>query len=271
MNKNLFYIVTLIMLFRLFTACKNKGEHPFNSDLNQAKDSFNYLPTSTTNAVINHRFYSLSYHENYENPEWVAYTLTPSQISRYKRKRPWFKRDPFVKTLSPGYKNYYPNGYEKGHLVPAADRQFSKYAFNETFLTSNVSPMSHKFNSGIWNDLEKQVRYWSKHKGKLYIVTGGILSPDLPRIGYEKVAVPKYFYKIVLANPQTSKPELIAFLIPQNYKETDLKKYLIPVDSLEKLTGIDFFPALPDAVENKIEAINQSGNWSFIHFKTWQP
>ncbi len=266
-QKKIIYSLVIWTILHL-TACQEtmvSDTKPYTT----AADTFNYLPTSTTGVVISHRYYNLSYNEKYENPEWVAYRLTPSQISRRQQKRPWFKRDPLVKSKSAGYKNYYPNGYEKGHLLPAADRRFSKQAFDETFYTSNVSPMKHEFNGGIWNDLEKQVRYWTKYYGPLYVVTGGVLTPDLHRIGREKVAVPKFFYKIILLKSSKGQYKSIAFLIPQNYKDKDLKKYMVTIDSLEKLTDIDFFPALPDTIEDKLEAVKQTGKWHFVHFKSW--
>jgi len=63
---------------------------------------------------------------------------------------------------------------------------------------SNVSPQIYEFNSGIWNRLEQKVRFWAMKHNNLYIVTGGVLTSDLKTVGFEKVAVPNYFYKIVL-------------------------------------------------------------------------
>ena len=83
-------------------------------------------------------------------------------------------------------------------MCPAGDRTFSEEAFNETFLTSNISPQTYGFNAGIWNRLEQKTRFWAEKYDKLYIVTGGILNNNLKTIGFEKVGVPNYFYKIIL-------------------------------------------------------------------------
>lgn len=260
----------IIIIFSLLTACQNNSNEVVKPSVSMVKDTFNYLPTSTTGQIVHHHFYTLSYDEPYENAEWVAYALSPKQLSSRKIERPWFVRDPLVKTKSAYYKNYYPNGYEKGHLLPAADRRFSVAAFDETFYTSNVSPMDHNFNSGIWNNLERQVRYWAKRYGKLYIVTGGVLKPGLERIGRERVAVPDYFYKIVLDYNHPKKARMIGFLVPHKDSDQDLRKFVVPVDRIEKLTGIDFFPALPDALENKLEAGKQPEKWRFVKFEAWQ-
>ena len=263
--------LSIVFISITFFACQNNRQSNFDSQKTVvAKDTFNYLPTSTTGQVVKHLYYTLSYNEKYENSEWVAYSLSPKQISHQQINRPHFIRDPLVKTRSAHYKNYYPNGYEKGHLLPAADRRFSYEAFDETFYTSNVSPMDHYFNSGIWNQLEKQVRYWVKRYGKLYIVTGGVLQPGLERIGRERVAVPDYFYKIILDYHQPHKARIIGFLIPHKDLHKDLRNFVVPVDSIEKVTGIDFFPALPDNLENKLEQEKHPEQWRFVKFEDWQ-
>ena len=267
MKKLLFFIILISLTLSCEPGVKEK---PVNDTFVSKKDTFQFLPVSTTGQLVRHRYYALSYAEAYENAEWVAYSLSPGQLSRRQIERPHFIRDPEVKTKSAHYKNYYPNGYEKGHLLPAADMRFDIDAFDDTFYTSNVSPMDHYFNSGIWNRLEKQVRYWVKRYGKLYIVTAGVLQPGLERIGREKVAVPDYFYKIVLDYKKPENARMIGFLIPHKDLQDDLKKFVVPVDSIEKITGIDFFPALPDKIEERLEAKIHPEQWRFVHFKDWQ-
>ena len=224
--------------------------------------SFNYLPTSTTNQLIKHNYFSLSYNEKYEQAEWVAYELKASHISRTNRTRPYFIYDKKVKTKSANYRNYKNSGYDRGHLCPAGDRKFSKDAFNDTFYTSNISPQKHDFNSGIWNRLEQKTRYWASKDKQLYVVTGGILREGLKTIGQEKVAVPEHFYKILL---DYSKPEVkaIAFLIPHKITNKPLYKFVVSIDEIERLTAIDFFPNLPDDIEDQLEKSSNYKNWSF--------
>ncbi len=224
--------------------------------------SFNYLPSSTTNQVVKHQYYALSYSEKHEQAEWVAYQLDKKDIVYTNIKRPYFIADKKVSTKSANYRNYKKSGYDKGHLCPAGDRRFSKQAFNETFLTSNITPQKHDFNAGIWNRLEQKTRYWAKKYQHLYVVTGGILSENLKTIGREKVAVPNLFYKIIL---DYTKPEIkaIAFLIPHKESNKPLYTFVVSIDEIEKITGIDFFPNLPDTIENKLESSSNYKNWSF--------
>ncbi|MDY8136808.1 DNA/RNA non-specific endonuclease [Aquimarina sp. 2201CG5-10] len=224
--------------------------------------SFFYLPTSTTGAIVVHDFYALSYVEKHEQAEWVAYELKKEHLSQNEFKRPYFEEDKMVRTSSADWRNYKKSGYDRGHLCPAGDRRFSYKAYEETFLTSNVTPQNHQFNSGVWNKLEKKVRYWAKIYDGVYVVTGGVLSGNLDGIGYEQVSIPKYFYKVVLDKSDKT-PKMIAFLMPHKESNASLKQFVVPVDEVEKLTGIDFFPKLGDDVEQKLESTIQTKKWKF--------
>ncbi|AOW20464.1 DNA/RNA non-specific endonuclease [Urechidicola croceus] len=225
-------------------------------------DGFNYLPTSTTGQIIQHENYSLSYNELYEQAEWVAWELNKSHLTYDDRRRPYFINDPKVLTQSANYKNFKGSGYDRGHLCPAGDRRFSLDAYNETFYTSNITPQKNDFNAGIWNRLEMKTRQWAKKYNQLYIVTGGVLTKDLKTIGYEDVAVPNYFYKVILDYSST-KPKAIAFLFPHKESNKSLKNFVVSIDEIEQLTTIDFFPNLPDELENRLESSVTTNNWKF--------
>ena len=221
-----------------------------------------YLPLSTTNQIIEHDFYTLSYNEKYEQAEWVAYHLVIKGRNTSNFERPFFIEDPKVSTHSANWKNYKNSGYDKGHLCPAGDMKISKKAFDDTFYTSNISPQLHEFNEGVWNRLEQKARYWSTKYDGLYIVTGGVLNSKLKTIGKERVAVPEYFYKILLRQ-NNENYSMIAFLIPNKKSELPLYTFVVSVDDIEQKTGIDFFPTLEDQEEGKLEKSSSYKEWSF--------
>lgn len=223
---------------------------------------FNFLPTATSNEIVVHDNYTLSYLENYEQAEWVAYELKKGRYSTGDFQRPYFIEDPKVKSGSADWKNYRKSGYDKGHLCPAGDMKFSKAAFNDTFFTSNISPQDHDFNCGIWSRLEQKVRYWANKYNGLYVVTGGVLTKNLETIGSEDVAVPEYFYK-VLVSKSNGNYKMIGFLLPNKDSNKSLYEFVVPVDEIERKTGIDFFPKLDDVIENKLEKSSSYKEWSF--------
>ncbi len=268
-NRKIIYtILTLLVSVFLYLTNTNKEKSIQQKDNDGVTDvvldtNFNYLPTSTTHQIIKHTYYTLSYNEKYEQAEWVAYELTPKHIKYIDRKRPYFIYDKKVKTKSANYRNYKKSGYDKGHLVPAGDMRFSFDAFNDTFYTSNISPQNHQFNAGLWNRLEQKVRYWTKKYGNLYVITGGVLKNGLKKIGDEQVAVPNQFYKIIFDYSNKKQPKVVAFLMPNKNSDKPLYKFTTSIDTIEKLTGIDFFPALPNDIENRLESKSDYKGWSF--------
>ena len=259
----------LVILFTLgwylFENYANKAiDAPLIEEGKQPKSTTNthFLPTSTTGQVVHHNHYSLSYSEADEQAEWVAYELKKSHIVNADFKRPYFEVDPSVKTASAHWRNYKKSGYDRGHLCPAADREFSKEAYNETFLTSNITPQRHDFNAGVWNRLEQKTRTWAKKYDGVYVITGGVLKDKMGAIGTENVTVPESFYKIVYDH-SNGNPKMIAFLMNHVESKKSLSSFVTSVDQIEKLTGIDFFPELDDALENKLEASDSSSEWKF--------
>lgn len=264
-NKNLKsvfgFIILLVLFLGLFSAFVLSKEASQIVSQNH-KQSFNYLPTSTTNQIVKHKYYSLSYNEKYEQAEWVAYELKKSYVRSSNFERPYFIEDSKVKTRSADWRNYKKSGYDKGHLCPAGDMAFEINAYNDTFLTSNISPQKHDFNGGVWNRLEQKVRYWATKYDGVYVITGGVLKAKLKTIGAEKVLVPKFFYKILLDN-SNGNYKMIGFLMPNEKSDKPLYSFVVSVDSIEKMTGIDFFPKLENKTENRLEKSSDYKNWSF--------
>ena len=262
-NRKNIYVALTIFFAVLFYVWDNYSVEDLNFSTEKVNTgTSNFLPTTTTSQIIHHNYYSLSYAEKFEQAEWVAYDLSKDHLSNSNFDRPYFIKDRKVSSKSAHYKNYSNSGYDKGHLCPAGDRKFSKSAHDETFLTSNISPQKHDFNSGIWNRLEQKTRYWANKYKKLYVVTGGILTSDLKTIGSEKVAVPNYFYKIIL---DYHEPEIkaIAFIIPHKETNKALYKFVTSIDNIEEKTGIDFFSEMEDSLENKLEKSTSYSNWNF--------
>lgn len=256
-------IILCIVGFWLFDNFYTPASYSSGASGSERSEIPDYIiPSSSEGAVVKHDHYWLSYLEKYEQAEWVVYVLHPEHLTSDDRIRPDFIEDPFVKTKSADWRNYRGSGYDRGHLCPAGDRRFSELAYKETFYTSNISPQNRDFNAGIWNELEKQVRYWARTYGSLYVTTGGVLHPGLRAIGDEDVAVPEAYYKIV-AKGEGQDLEVICFLIPHIPSEEPLERYLVPVDEVERQTGIDFFKGLPDNEQEELEKAVSSNTWTF--------
>lgn len=211
--------------------------------------------------IVAHTAYTLKYDEKFEQADWVVYILTAEHAAAKAPRKNNFRPDPDVPTGSATPEDYRGSGYDRGHLAPAADMKWSPIVQSECFYMSNMSPQAPAFNQGIWNDLEDQVRQWAIENGELCIVTGPVLSGNLLTIGPDRVAVPPFYYKVIL-DYHAPEYKAIGFIMPNEVSNKPIAAYAVPVDSVENFTGIDFFPALPDSLEKRVEGTLQPGKWS---------
>jgi endonuclease G len=211
--------------------------------------------------IVRHYAYTLSYVEEYEQAEWVAYMICRGRAVSSEERTNKFLVDELVTTGSATSKDYSKSGYDRGHLAPAADMGWSAQAMRESFYFSNMSPQLPSFNRGIWKKMEEKVRDWALEYDTLYVVTGPVLKKGLPAIGPNQVAVPEQYYKVIL--DCYPKFRCIAILMNNEAGNLPLKTYVTTIDSVEKLTGIDFFPWLPDEVELRIEATAKVEGWKW--------
>ena len=212
-----------------------------------------YLPKSS-GEIVKHRYYTLSYNEIHEQAEWIHYRLNPLMLKGKKKRKKNYTIDHKVSTGSANTNDYKFSGYQRGHLTPAADMKMNLISVNEAAFMSNISPQLASFNQGIWLKLENRIRSLAK-KSELYITTGGVLKSDLEKIGRKnKVSVPKEFYKIIY---DARNQKMFAYLMP-NTKLDSIEKYVVTVDSIESITGIDFYPQLKTELESKLESVKNS-------------
>lgn len=196
-------------------------------------------------------------------PNWVAWCLTADHADGpVKRKGVKFTEDDRVASR---YRvttyDYMQSGYDRGHMCPAGDNKWSEAAMEQCFLMTNMCPQDHGLNIGDWNEMESQCRRWAKEHGKIYIVCGPILyRGQHSHIGQQhKVTVPEAFFKVVLC--MSGKPKGIGFI----YRNTDGNRpkgdYVNSIDQVERITGLDFFPSLPDNIEKRVEAEADLSEW----------
>ncbi|QIP14119.1 DNA/RNA non-specific endonuclease [Spirosoma aureum] len=237
----------------------NRASKTVRFDFEKQVDFLLPVSKSSDAELIRHEGYTLSYRDEYKDPEWVAYPLLDYETTGdADRKNEQFRPDPEVRNGTALPSDYTRSGYDRGHLAPAADFKFSQRMMRETFFMSNITPQAPEFNRGIWSDLENLIRIWARRDNGLYVVTGPVLKPGLPTIGKaNEVSVPQKFYKVIL---YCNKPDIrmIGFLLDNESSNSSLKQFVVPVDQIEQLTGLDFFPKIPDDLERKLESKGRS-------------
>lgn len=218
-------------------------------------------PKGTPEQILKRTGYVVSYNKTTLLPNWVAWHLTAERTEgSAKRSGVDFAEDTEVPEPRATDWDYYNSGYDRGHMCPAADNKWSKKAMEESFLFTNMCPQNGNLNRGDWNEMEMACRKWAKKYGDLYIVCGPILYKGKHKtIGKNKVVVPEAFFKVVLRTGDD--PQAIGFIYKNTSGNRPKDSYVNTVDEVERITGIDFFPSLPDDVEKNVEATADIANW----------
>lgn len=223
--------------------------------------------------ILHRKGYTTSYNSETRNPNWVAWHLTKDHTyGSYQRSQEVFAEDEAVRSPRATDNDYYNSRYDRGHMCPAGDNKWDRQAMTESFLFTNVCPQNHGLNKYEWNDLEILCRDWAREYGAVDIVCGPLYSSAGERfrvgggsqieqktIGRNKVWVPNAFFKVVLC--RQGRPKAIGFVYRNEGVKQTQAEALRSVDEIEALTGIDFFPALDDAIENRIEAKASLVDW----------
>lgn len=216
---------------------------------------------SEQDQIIHHTAFSLKYDENCKQAAWVAYKIVPAQWKSSVKRSDNFRPDPRVGDTSASLKDYRRSGYDRGHLAPAASMKYSAITMSESFYLSNMSPQKPGFNRGIWAKLESLVRDWAKTHEELYVVTGPLLAKGfLKTIGPNQVCVPRFYFKVIL---DYKEPDIkaIGFILPNDSSARPLDHFVFTVDEIELLSGFDFFPLLPDHIEEYLESSANYSSW----------
>ena len=197
-------------------------------------------------------------------PMAVSWYLTGDHVSgSNKRQNMQFHGDDDVSGLVITTQDYIQSGYDRGHMCPSGDNKWNQTAQEQSFLMTNVCPQNHNLNKNDWNDLEQLCRTWAKKYGKVYIVCGPILRGSqhktIGRQRNRRITVPEAFYKVMLRTGK--QPAAIGFVYENHGKSQPMKQAVRSVDEIERLTGIDFFHALDDVLETKIESKANLNDW----------
>lgn len=204
-------------------------------------------------------------------PRWVAYPLNPSLSGSGGRTNKWNQWDPKIpQDFQPATQTggWGVNGYDRGHMLPSADRVATDEANWQTFYPTNmVVQKGAKLNQRIWGNLEGRVRAWSGGCDTLYVVTGAVPSGEfITDRGGNRVNKPAAFYKVLLQyrkGKSTSETYTgIAFYLEnRDYDQSDVDRTMaMSVSDLEKMVEINFFVNLPDQY---IEYAEKRCNYSF--------
>ena len=249
MKKGLFKLFVFIGVCLILWWCKT----PLHTTT-QSIDKLE-IPSYTEASYKKHLVYEgyeVVLNENYRIPEWVAYELTDEEVSGTNPRSNHFRTDPNFDGRQADDNDYRNSGWDRGHMAPAADMKLSEQMMRESFYFTNICPQNHNLNSGDWKALEEMVRDYANKYGNIYVTCGPIIT--------DKVTVPDAFFKVMLILTPSGY-ESIGFIMENKAGHKPLSTYAVTVDEVESRTGLDFFPALSDDVESRVESTYNKLVW----------
>lgn len=214
----------------------------------------------TPEIILRKKSYVVSYNQDTRMPNWVAWQLTAEHTDGELKRMNNFHEEENCPRPRATLQDYKGSGWSRGHMCPAGDNKWSRDAMYDSFSLVNVCPQDSKLNSGVWNSLEMDCRQWVRQYGEVYIVCGPVLMKrQHETIGPNKVVVPEAFFKVVLC--MVGKPKAFGVVVRNNEGTKKRDLYYNSVDDVERLTGLDFFPSLPDDIEKVVEAEVNMDEW----------
>lgn len=225
-----------------------------------------WLSPSTWTRILRSEAFLVGYSDIRGNPLWVNYKIktVPEKTKRLKRPS-GFKSD-WRSMNSVTHKDYTHSGYDRGHMAPnyAISSLYGKQAQLETFIMTNITPQKPNLNRKLWQRLEAvEINHFTQLENEVWVTTGTVFTGSKESLkNASHVEIPDAFYKIYAIQTEKQPPKLLAFLMPQNVKGNEsLAKFVVSIDEIEALTGLDFFHELEDNLENKLEAEINSKSW----------
>lgn len=218
------------------------------------------LPSNIPSLYFSRTAYCLSYNKETRCPNWVAWNLTTDHTDGEWARSNDYREDYKVPAPRATNEDYRGSSWSRGHMCPAGDCKWDANAMSETFLLSNMCPQDRNLNSGLWNRIEMDCRKWAQRYGSIYIVCGPLFyNKEHETIGVNKVVVPEAFFKVIFC--LKGKPKAIGFVVKNNAGTKKKDQYVNTVDEVERITNYDFFPSLPDSIEEKVEAYANLDDW----------
>lgn len=250
-----------------------------NNGIDDVNPDYYYSHTFRADAT-NIRNFSSCYSKSKIHPVWVAAPMHKCYLGSSGRNDS-YKSDPNIKcTQSPKF-----TGYTRGHMIGSSDRTVSVATNRQAFYYSNIgAQLSSGFNTGggAWNNLEDRVDGYLC-ADTLYQVIGVVFQTWTDKYGKTVNAqtgsnsvgtfqVPTGWYKVLLRTKngntgkrvdECSRDELqcVAFMLGHysNHQHKPSTSDMYPVTEIEKLTGLTFFPNVPNAPKDEFKA----SDWGF--------
>lgn len=214
--------------------------------------------------------------DRFKTPLWVAMRWTTDDLERSLAESAMprnFRADPELPEYARAMPNYQGSvtGYDRGHIARHADnRAWGRRNSDAGNLMSNIAPQSVSLNRHAWLSIENAHRFVvSNDPGNeidtVWIISGCVFEGETPvEFIANEVAVPQSTFKVIAWFANDGEFHARGYNVPQEASIRDPKLYLTPIREIEELTGLNFFPELDEAEQDRIETAVFENIWNEV-------
>lgn len=188
-----------------------------------------------------------------KNPSWTQYRVVPDDlVPRVERPGRFYTDRALPKVMQVENDDYRSGGgYDRGHLVPAADMRRTLEIANESMLFSNICPMTPELNRNAWREIESYVRKRAMECDETFVATGPLYDELHCAMGFDDgLMIPSGFWKAA-AFHRNGGWTVQAWTAGQNDGDRDPQSLQVPLRNVEQLSGFELFSGLDLSSEYK--------------------
>ena len=211
----------------------------------------------TADQILPNRNYLIGYSYLFRQPRWSMHIIDGQAEDVSVDREDCFRPDLRIpETFRCSLADYRGSGYDRGHLVPSADRNSSRLENSETFLMSNMAPQHPDLNRKVWRMLEEEARTIALKDNvvEVYSISGPVfdITKPISKIG-EDVVVPHEFFKSMLVEDSKGKIKIYSFIIPNEEIDAKYNDFAVSVNYIEFRSGLQLWNRLSGPTIEKLK------------------
>jgi endonuclease G len=258
------------------TTWKLRSKHFIHGFPVPVDDRYNFsLPNETTTrtgiSILIREGFTVGHCDRFKVPLWVSMRWTEDDFDASEAapsyNRPFHSDDELPEYAQAGTSyDFSSSRMHRGHMARHQDNAaWGEGNSDAGCLMSNIAPQHENLNPQDWLDLENAHRTivdTNANIDTIWVISGTVFMNMTPQsmVG-NNIGVPYGTCKVIGWEDQTGQFNARGYLLRQTDQGGTPADYLTPIDSIEQMTGLDFFPELDETTEQTIESATYTTMW----------
>lgn len=210
-----------------------------------------FLPSGGKGQVFHYPDFSYSFIVEESHPEWIAFSLTSTIFdSLHNTSVLEYIPDPNIKDFWLDVDHAAESGYIAECYLPF--HLFHQSGNIDAYkpIITMMCPVDTGFHKGLWKEIQFFITQNVERKGELLVVVGPLFTKEKRYFSEYPFPIPdQYFFTILYTAP--GEERAIGFILPNTKNYKTLSDYAVTIDSLEVVTGLNFFNQFLEVEQEK--------------------